>query len=330
MKTIFSDPELENNFRRNGWVVVPLLRADEVGALSELHQSTTPDVPRDYYATAFSQEASYRETIRKGVDAVLLPRLKTFFPGFYPCLSSYVAKRGRSKQGRVSLHQDFSTVEADKHTALHVWCALIDVDESNGCLKAVSGSHTFFNHISTPTNNPAPYDSLRGVMEEHCSTSVPMKAGSAFIFDERLLHWSDENQTDSLRVAVGSIMIPEGVAPLLYMWDKEKPKQLTLLEVTVEYLTRLKVGTLISEPYPEGVRFVKTIPYEFRTLTAEDIAPLYRDGGPVRETAAVVPASVAGNGDSSQSALKTEKNAHGVPAFHRRSWMDRLKAWVGK
>ena len=328
MNTIFADPDLNASFRSDGYVVVPLLTAGEIRSLAELHQDTTPEVPRDYYATPFSKEAKYRETIRQGVNAVLQPRLISLLPHFYPCLSSYVAKRGKSKQGRVPLHQDFSTVDAEKHTSLHVWCPLIDVDETNGCLRAVAGSHAFFNHISSFTRNPAPYDSLRRDLEERCSTCVPMKAGSAFIFDERLLHWSDENQTDDLRIAVGSILIPEGVTPLLYMWDKERPNELSVLEVSVDFLTRLEVGAVIAEPYPEGVKYLKSIPHPVTMLSAGDIAPLQTTTLPTSEQPGNGSPRAGHNG---QSGLVSQQKASERPDSllpSGKGWFDRLKAWL--
>lgn len=320
---IFTDPEFESLFRRDGFVVVPLLNSDDIRKLTELHQNTTPELPRDYYATPFSTEMEYRERIRHGVNNVLLPRIEKLVPHFYPCLSSYVSKRGKSQQGKVSLHQDFSTVDASKHTALHVWCPLIDVDESNGCLRAVVGSHTYFNHISSFTFNPAPFDPVRGLLEKHCSTSVPMKAGSAFIFDERLLHWSDENMSDTLRIAVGCIMIPERVSPLLYMWDKNESHQLTVLEMSVDYLTRLKVGEGIEKPYPEGVTFVKTIPYEFKVLTSKDLGTLQTSPIPEKQI----------NGPTYEENLKNEARAKlqqkveqaDMSRTSRKRWVDRIK-----
>ena len=290
--------------------------------IHDLHQSTTPEVPRDYYATAHNQDAVYREKIRQGVNAVMVPRLKALLPDYSPCFSSYVAKRGKSKQGRVPLHQDYSMVDFEKHTALHIWCPLIDVDQTNGCLKAIPGSHTFFKHLSAVTGNPAPYDPVRQILEKECFVSVPMQAGSAFIFDERLLHCSEENQTDCLRIAVGGVLIPEGVSPLLYMWEKEKPSQLTVLEVTRDYLTNFKPQTLISEPYPEGVKFFKTIPYEFAWLTAADIAPLLSAKTSIPPAANVQPG---------KPEIRNQMNQpEPAPSKERKGWFGRLAGRLWK
>ena len=45
MGTIFSDADVEAKFRRDGYVVQPLLGVEEIQALYDLHQSTTLDIP---------------------------------------------------------------------------------------------------------------------------------------------------------------------------------------------------------------------------------------------------------------------------------------------
>lgn len=324
MKSIFADADVEARFRRDGYVVQPLLSVEEIKALYDLHQSTTPNVPSDYYATPLSSDALYRETIRQGVNAILLSRLRFLMPNYYPCLSSYVVKRGNSSQGRVPLHQDYSMVDFDQHTAVHIWCPLIDVDETNGCLKAVAGSHKFFNHIVAVSGNPAPYDPLRKLLEEEYTVSVPMPAGSAFIFDQRLLHCSDENHTDTLRIAVGGIMIPKECAPLLYIWDKDKPEHLNVLEVSVDYLSQFKPGASITEPYPQGVKFLKTITNKVVPLTNDDITSLHPLGVKMIDTRKQSNIQLTNSRDSA----KPDVYSLFSPSAKRNQWFSRLIAWL--
>ena len=224
-------------------------------------------------------------------------------------------------------------VDYKKHTAIHIWCPLTDVDQTNGCLWAVAGSHRFFNHIVALTSNPAPYNPVRKLLEEEYSTPVPMSAGSIFIFDQRLLHWSDENRTDALRIAVGGIMIPEGVSPFLYMWEKEDPERLTVLEVSVDYLTQFKPGVLINKPYPSGVKFIKTIPYKIDPITADQISFLK----PVlakrlnSHSLGEAPRETVGNGQPSN--CSSEKNSSFPDlmdsfSLKRNRWFDKLNAWL--
>ncbi|MEH1908555.1 phytanoyl-CoA dioxygenase family protein [Nostoc sp.] len=251
-------------------------------------------------------------------------------PHYYPCLSSYVVKRGNSSQGGVPIHQDYSMVDFEQHTAVHIWCPLIDVDETNGCLKAVAGSHKFFNHIVAVSGNPAPYGPLRKLLEEEYAVPVPMPAGSAFIFDERLLHCSNENHTDALRIAVGGVMIPEGCTPLLYMWDKDKPEQLTVLEVSVEYLTQFKIGVLIKEPYPQGVKFLKTISNKVVPLTTDDFTSLHPSAAKVADSRDQCSICIDTNIQIANSQTRGKSDLHGSSSLSnkRNRWFNYLIAWL--
>jgi hypothetical protein len=221
-------------------------------------------------------------------------------------------------------------VDYDLHTALHIWCPLIDVDETNGCLKAVAGSHRFFNHIVAVSGNPAPYDPLRKMLEEEYAVPVPMPAGSAFIFDQRLLHCSDENHTDALRIAVGGIMTTEGCAPLLYMWDKEKPEQLTVLEVSVDYLNQFKPGVSIAEPYPQGVKFLKTISHQVVPLTTDNLTPLHPSAAKVADSRDRSSISIGTNIPLANSQTRAKPDLHGSssPSNKRNRWFNYLTAWL--
>ena len=276
MMQVFSDPDLERQFRRTGFVVLPLLSELEVESLLRLHTSTTPDVPADYYATPFSPDHAYRRQVFDGVNAVLMPRLNALMPGYAPCLAAFITKRPSTTKGKVWLHQDYTFVDNSRHTAVHVWCPLSDVNEQNGCLKTIAGSHTFLKHISAIPPNPAPFGPVRETLDASVAVKVPMRAGSAFIYDERLLHGSDENQTGELRVAAACVMIPAGVHPLLYSWDKNNAGQLTTLELSGTSLVDFEPGVPISEPYRPSMRPLGVIDYTAEPLTSASVDELAR------------------------------------------------------
>jgi len=94
-------------------------------------------------------------------------------------------------------HQDNGYGDNPVATNVTVWCALDDVDERNGCVWVVPGSHKLglLDHKSTGTSwhltVRAPSDGI----------SVPLKAGEAVAFSGLTLHRSLANHTDKPRRA---------------------------------------------------------------------------------------------------------------------------------
>ena len=55
--------------------------------------------------------------------------------------------KGTGNESVSTLHQDCNVVDEKKFTSLAIWCPLIDVDEHNGCLQVLPGSHQWFDTI---------------------------------------------------------------------------------------------------------------------------------------------------------------------------------------
>jgi len=94
-------------------------------------------------------------------------------------------------------HQDNGYGDNEITTNVTIWCALDDVDERNGCVWVVPGSHKLglLDHKSTGTSwhltVKAPNDGI----------PVPLKAGEAVVFSGLTLHRSLANHTDRPRRA---------------------------------------------------------------------------------------------------------------------------------
>lgn len=274
MVHIFKDPEMEREFRQRGYIVRPLLDEYEVKTLNDLFLSSTAEVSSDYYVTAWSEDVPYRRHIYHGIKNVIQEKLKMLLPHYAICMGHFVTKAAKSKRGVVWMHQDWTFVDIEYHTAVHVWCPLLDVDTYNGCLKVVTGSHCFTPHIRATPANPSPYDALWEVLDTEFTTSVPMPAGSALIYDGRLLHSSGENLSERLRIASHCILVPEMVTPRLYSWNEHVPTVLDVYEVTEEFLLQYRSETFIAKPSPEGTTFVESIDYVVHPLCPDELEGL--------------------------------------------------------
>ena len=113
--------------------------------------------------------------------------------------------------GSVSWHQDLGvlTEEADAASILSVWVPITDATVENGCLKVIPGSHRrdLLDHCPTGHNLGIP-DKLLTLQE---AVPVPMRAGSALIFGQQLIHGSLDNVTaDEVRISMDLRYQPPG------------------------------------------------------------------------------------------------------------------------
>jgi hypothetical protein len=288
---IFSDPAMDREFQRNGFVVTPFLDRREIEVLRKLYYDTLPEVIPDFYSTIFDKDIERQKRVSDKIESLVARKVEDLIPNYKKFLNNFIAKPPTTTQGRLGLHQDYTLVDQSVHTGVHLWCPLVDVDERNGCLKVVAGSHSFVNHISAAPapmrpgssrppervrlgTNPSPYDLVRDTLESECIRRVPMNAGQAFFFNERLLHASDDNRSQDSRIAVAGAYIPRGIQPRLYLWDHEKPTQLKVIELRDAFVVQFGFDLPVVHPFPEGVTSVGSVEYVCEPLTVEQIEPL--------------------------------------------------------
>lgn len=274
MKHIFRDIEQDRLFHRQGYLLEPVLNNKTLAELKAFYDSEIDHSGPDLHFTAFSRDIEYRRHIYEKIVQTFQTGLRAVLPGYKMVMGIFVTKRPHGKKSRLGLHQDNSMVDHALHTGINIWCPLSDVDQRNGCMKVIPGSHAF-NHICATPPNPAPYDPYRQVLESEYMKALPMVAGSALIFDTRLLHATDQNMTGMRRGAVLINMVPLDVAPRFYFWNSGKPDYLSAFEIDAEFLLKFEPNTYMPDPESYGARFIKTMDYPVKPLNLKDY-PLKR------------------------------------------------------
>ena len=226
----------------------------------------------------FSRNADYRRLVSDGIGAIMKPRLEELFPDHELCFAVFVTKSAKSKRGTLPLHRDYSFIDVKQHTAVHLWCPLVDVDEKNGCLQVVSGSHTLVKSPYAVNEYPPVFGQVMDMLSKKFTTPVPMTAGSVLAYESRLFHGSGENSSDAPRPACVAILLPKGVRPRVYVWNGVKPTTFDVLEVTTDFLLQMERGATIREPYPAGVTYLTSLDCPVDALRPEDLAPIKTAG----------------------------------------------------
>ena len=109
-------------------------------------------------------------------------------------------------------HQDLPYWPFHERRALSIWIALDDVDETNGCLTFIPGSHKVGKLKGISLTKPEDifkYVQNTGIKEQH-PVRTPLKAGSCTFHNGLTFHYAHSNTTQRPRRAYAIIYVPDG------------------------------------------------------------------------------------------------------------------------
>lgn len=265
------DPVLDADFERDGYAVVPgLLDAQDIARLLEVFRASDDPVhDRPFAATLHSPDLAFRAAIDRAVRAVVWPKLEPVLNGYRYCFANFVSKSpagdAAEAAGEVGLHQDIAFVDESRYAALGLWCPLMDVDEVNGCLLVVPGSHRL-NPGPRGPGTPFPYHELLPLFRRKLRP-LPMSAGTGVLFSQRLFHTSQPNRSAVTRVAAGGLLAPIGAELYCYYPNPAMPRRMEVFEIDDLFYTRYTYPSR-----PEGMPRVGVIKYWHTRLRAKDLA----------------------------------------------------------
>ncbi len=195
---ILSNPALDKLLLKEGYIVVSFLNETEIKNLTDFFYENHPDGINGFYATAHVQDISFRKKMNERIKSVFQRSVDDYFHECSPLGGSFVVKSNTQKE-RLHPHQDWNIVDEEKHRSFNIWIPLVDLTKENGVIKVMPKSHRWIKTFRGP-NLP---DTFENVHEEIWNAMKPlyMKAGEALIYDHRLFHASEPNQTKDLRLA---------------------------------------------------------------------------------------------------------------------------------
>jgi hypothetical protein len=213
LRGILSDRELDPVRQRIGETVDDLARRLlSEGRISALHA----DVPFDRRLAEIGRETELRvpiwnrEVFGKAIyDLLTTPALLDLTEAL---LGPEVSVNGdywvrpklpQAQRTTYPWHQDsgyYGAQTAGSHI-LSVWIPLVDVDEQNGCMQCLPGSHRW-GLLPTQSNEFGHNYPVEDVEARGEVVTLQMKAGDLFLFHNLLFHRSLMNQSDHVRWSI--------------------------------------------------------------------------------------------------------------------------------
>ncbi len=273
--SVFANPKIEGDFTRDGYVVLPLLDAEGVERLKAAYCENVPELPDPFFMTGMGTDLERRKRLGGALYGVLGPPLTELMPNFTVITGrNFVVKRGADEASRMPMHQDLTFVDQNVERGVHIWIPLVDVNQENGCLKVTPKSHRLMNHIAAIGSLMTPFDAVREIFEEDCTVSVPMKAGEALFFDERLIHGSEPNKIPAVRPAANIAFVRNGTKQRAHFVNPKTPGVLDIFEVDHEFAIQYTNALDHHWLDPAAVRKIGTVQYRPVPLTVEELEPV--------------------------------------------------------
>ncbi len=196
---IFRDYLLQDQFERDGYVVFDFVPSEIVKNISTKFYDYNPILPEGFSSGASFQDDYVKQRLFSEIDSALHESMNHAFINYKKLGGTFLCKAPGEK-GKVNLHQDWTVVDESKYASATVWIPTQEVDELNGALKVLPGSHLFFDKYRN-NNIPFSYRGSEQLIWDNMIT-VPMVPGQAFVLNHAVLHASSANVTSKERIVI--------------------------------------------------------------------------------------------------------------------------------
>lgn len=199
---VVSDPDRQRELEEFGFTVLQGLdpAALEAARRASSTAGPAPDDPRRALNWSFhSHDEDHKRRVSRSLRDEVWPTIESCFDGQTPFLSTFITK-WPGPDGGFAPHQDPTLVDERTSVGVTVWIPLRDVDQDNGMLWIVPGSHRIPGGFRVTDVDQFPFaDCEKDILGEH-GTGIPLDAGEILVFDNRVIHFSLPNVTQAPRV----------------------------------------------------------------------------------------------------------------------------------
>ena len=242
---------LKKELHEQGFSLQNLIPKEALEKLLELYHRfhTIENEKGGVFFSIFSENTDYRKAIHDEINKILQPIIELLFQDYKILLNSFVVKTS-GPESEFYVHQDTTSLDEWNYSALTVWIPLQDVNQDNGCLGVVPYSKHFFSPYRS-ISFPSPFDSIRDTLKNYLKP-IEMKAGEAFLFDNRTLHHSYSNLSGKPRISVICGLFPKEARVQSYTKSSfEYGGQFEIMEHEDSYLLTGKTFLKNNDKRPE-------------------------------------------------------------------------------
>lgn len=199
---------------------MPFLNETEIDLMDRLFDELHPNLPDNgFFAGSYSSDMAYKRRVSDEIKVVFHRRYEELFQNYTALGGAYLYKIP-SPNSDLFIHQDWTVVDESRHVALNVWVPLCDITPENGPLMVLPGSHYDTLPVLRAPTMPYFFDNDRNMTLEQLEPII-VKAGTAVILNQSLIHYSPPNVSDKIRKAVTAGIKTKGAQMIFHFKNME-------------------------------------------------------------------------------------------------------------
>lgn len=268
---IFKNPEHQAIFEKQGFLVLPFLNEEEVRHMDKLFDELHPTLPDDgFFAGSYSPDMEYKKRVSEEIKIVFKRRYEEVFQNYTPFGGAYLFKMP-SPNSDLFIHQDWTVVDESKNIALNIWTPLCDITPENGPLMVLPGSHyKAFPVMRAPTMRYFFDHDYQLAMQQ--LEPIIVKAGTAVILNQSLIHYSPPNKSDKIRKAITAGVKTKDAQMIFHYKDAERTdNQIEKFEMDDDFFIQFEDFFKDIYKRPTVGKSLGFIEYEVPMLKGEEL-----------------------------------------------------------
>jgi ectoine hydroxylase-related dioxygenase (phytanoyl-CoA dioxygenase family) len=266
MQALFRDPILQEQYDRQGFLVMPFLSGNQVNDLRNLyHHVINPVEVTDLYESSRNNSQANNQIINESIYGVMKDSAEKIFQevSFYG--GTFMVKSCKNSS-LLPLHQDWSVVEEEKYSTMFIWCPMQDVSPLNGGIFLLEGSHTYFNNLRSGSYPSNRY--ILPVAYKQWIKNIPVKSGEALIYSDKIFHGSHKNAGADDRI-IATARVTTKNAPLVY-FHKTKVDEVSVYQASSSFYLN-HIDSIAKGNMPDHVPLLYKRNYQHREISVDDL-----------------------------------------------------------
>jgi len=288
MREIFHEQSLQTQFMRSGYVRVPMLAPEDTANILQELATLKPDdnfapqghggFDHKFHCSFLDRNVEYKRRAFDLIKSSFEAHIARYLNGYRILSCNFYVKPPGT--GTFVIHQNWPTIPNINDTTVTVWCPLQDVVETNGAIQFVPGSHKILPYVEGPAC-PGYFNNFRQTLIDKYLKPNEMSSGEAMIFDDGLIHWSANNDSDKPRIAIQIACVPADCTPTFHFFDSRHPERFELIEADTDfYLDSDIVDLTRRQPHWKSLGFVEN---RNRFIDEAEFVALLEQGPALRE-----------------------------------------------
>jgi len=267
MTDIFKSADHQSHFNQFGYVVIDAGMETEADEMADFTKPYLSGLSSEFYYSLIANDFGGNKQISDKIHSILELFYNRYLIDYKTLNESFLSKPAHTTN-ELLLHQDWNYTHEDKFASLTLWMPLCDVDENNGAVFLLPGSHKWFNNLRS-CNLPTARISSKDLSPIEMQTAL-MKKGQILIFHPAIFHGSFPNNSPRHRTVVTSVILPKNADYVYFQATKEgNPKEVKTYTLDDDaFLRELKTIAVGADPSTE---VVEQFSYNHAAISAADL-----------------------------------------------------------